>query len=192
MSEAIELYKKDGATAGIYYCSECRAVFKTEPEAKNCHGERLCGCGEPITERYRSKCSACQAKDWREEEVEREDDRFEKAKKIPADQYDGEMVYANDKYYESVDDALDGYLEGQEPEYVWACKNVGVQRADLEDITEHIVENMWEDADSSDLNGLDELQTALDAFNEANRSIRVWGPDYSTAILTHVRSESQP
>ena len=42
---------------------------------------------------------------------------------------------------------------------------------------------MWEDAAVDDLNGVDELQTAVDAFNEANKSVTVWMVDCSTAIL---------
>jgi hypothetical protein len=35
VSEAIELYKQDGSTAGIFYCSECRVVYRTKDERRN-------------------------------------------------------------------------------------------------------------------------------------------------------------
>lgn len=183
MREAIELYKKDGSAAGIFYCSECRVVFKTKEEAGNCHGERHCECGKLIDDKFRSSCPECTSKVWAERETAKEMERFENAHKLSASEYEGDMVYVGEKFYESVEDAIDQYLEGQEPEYVWACRNVGVPIASSDGIVESLVENMWEDADSSDLNGLDELDEAIGKFNEANKSIRVFHPDYTTAIL---------
>lgn len=184
MSEAIELYKKDGTAAGIFYCSECRIVHKTEAEATNCHGKRLCACGKAIEHKYQSDCTECRSKQWREQEAIKERERFDAAVKINVSDYKGDMVNIGDKFYEEIEDAIDQFLPGQEPEYVWACKNVGVPLADSDSIVENCLEGMWEDADARDLNGLAELDAALAAFNEANRSIRVFQPDYTTAILT--------
>lgn len=193
MSEAIELYKlQDGEykATGVFYCSECRVVHRTKEEAELCHGERLCGCGNKVMQGYYQKlCSDCQSKEWREKEAKREAERFEAAKKITAAEYDGEHVYLGDNYYDSVEDAIDQFLEGQEPEYVWACTTHGIRQAELEDVTQNIVENLWEDADTNDLNGLDEMQAAIDAFNKANESLQLWEPDYSTAILVGKESK---
>lgn len=183
MSEGIELYKKDGSTSGIFYCSECRVVFKTEIEAQNCHGERLCVCGKKVERKYNSTCDECQRKARNEEEAEKERNRFEKACKITEAEYDGDMVYLDDRFSDCVEDAIDQFLEGHEPEYVWACRNVGVPLANADSIIENLVENMWEDADFSDLNGVKELDAAIDEFNKANRTINVYQPDYTTAIL---------
>ena len=183
---AIELYKQDGTTAGIYYCSECRIVHRDKEQADWCHGERVCACGKKITQGYFQKtCNDCQWAEVCEKGRLKEAERFEKARKITEDQYDGDMVYLDDKYYESVLDAIDEYDVGTEPEYVWACKDVGVPRASSDSIVEHCLDNMWEDADSSDLNGLEELDAAIAAFNEANKGISVWYPDYTTAILVN-------
>lgn len=183
MSEAIELYKKDGTSAGIFYCSECRIVFRTQEEAQCCHGERICECGKKIEQRYYGKCNACQSKEWAKKSAARERERFDAAKKITWAEYDGGMIYDGDDYFEDLESALDRYDEGQEPEYVWACKDIGVRKLQVEDVLENLVEGMWEDADTSDLNGVVELDTAIREFNKANESISVWEPDYSTAIL---------
>lgn len=183
VSEAIELFKEGGVPAGVFYCSECRAVFGSREQATNCHGERLCVCGNKIEVRYHSECSSCWSKKSRDEEAKREAERFEKANKIPAAEYTGEMVYDNDKFYTEIEDAIDPYLPGQEPEYVWACTDVGVPRATTESLYENLIENMWEDADVSDLNGVEELEAAMTAFNEANKGIHVYQTDYTTAIL---------
>jgi hypothetical protein len=185
MSEAVELYKKDGTTAGIFYCSECRVVYGSKDSAQYCHSERLCACGNKIDRKFYCQCSECDRVERNAKEDAREAERFEKAKKVQASEYTGGMVFGrDDQYYESVEDAIDQYLEGQEPEYVWACKDVGVAEASAESLYENILENMWEDADVSDLYGVDELEVAIIAFNKANEGISVWEPDYSIAILT--------
>jgi hypothetical protein len=190
MSEAIELYKADGTTAGIFYCSECRCVAKTETEARNCCGQMLCECGKKIERKFYRECNDCQWERQKKESAAKEAERFEKAKKITEAEYAGDKVFVGDDYYDSVEDAVDGYLEGQEPEYVWACKDIGVPKATSEGIVEHLLESMWDDADHNDLNGLEELDAAIEKFNEANKSVSVYTPDYSTAILVPVAAKS--
>jgi hypothetical protein len=188
---AIELYKQDGSASGVYFCESCRIVYSNKEDAEWCHGERLCACGVKITQGYRQKtCSDCESKVWKEKERKREAEKFEAATKINAEDYKGEHVYLDDKYYDSVEEAIDQFLEGQEPEYVWACVDKQLPKVDLEDLTCNLLDNMWEDAEVSDLNGIEELEEALAVFNEANKSIQLWEPDYSTAIL--VQRESQP
>jgi hypothetical protein len=185
---AIELFKADGTTAGIFYCSECKVVARTKEEADFCHGERLCACGKTI-KRYGSYkvCEECEHKEWVLKESKKEWDRFEKATKITEAEYTGDHVLDGDEFYE----AIDRYEEGQEPEYVWACKTHGLPTVDLEDVTCNLLDNMWEDAGTSDLNGLEELEAALTEFNKANESIQLWEPDYSTAILVSPRKEEE-
>ncbi len=186
MSEAIELYHKDGRSAGVFYCSECRIVHKTEQEAAACHGERLCDCGKKMdwNERFCAKCSACRQKDFEEKERAKELERYRDARLITEAEYDGGMIYSGDRYYDSVEDLIE-HCEAYEtpiPVYVWACKNVGLPLVDISDITDRLIEEGWEDMDESDLYGVDELNAAIDAFNEANRDVAVYQADYSTAI----------
>lgn len=188
MGQAVELYKKheDGTieACGIFYCSECRVVHRTQDEANWCHGERRCACGNKIMQGYyQRQCSDCDHKEWKEKERQKELKRFDEATKIAYADYKGEWVYDNDKFYPELEDAIDGYLEGHEPEYVWACKRVGIPRIDLEDVTTNILNNMWEEAETGDLNGIEELEKALQAFNDANKDLPVYEVDYSTAIL---------
>ena len=196
MGTAVELYKKheDGTMepCGIFYCSQCRIVHRTKEEAEWCHGERLCACGKKITRGYfQRKCNECEHKEWKEKEREKEAEGFEAATKIKESEYTGDHVYCGDKYYDSVEDAIDQYLVGQEPEYVWACRTHGIPTVDVEDVTTNILDNMWDEADINDLNGVEELEEALKAFNKANESIQLWEPDYTTAILVEKRDNGE-
>lgn len=182
MSEAIELYKQDGTSAGIFYCSECRSVYRTKEEADGCHGERTCECGGKI-ERYYSTCSACRNKAWKAEQEAKERERFEKAEKVSYADYKGGMLFDGDKYHDDLESLEDDLFDVSLPAYVWACKDIGVPKANSDSIIENLLENMWEDADHNDLNGLEELDAAIEKFNAANQSISVWEPDYSTAII---------
>lgn len=180
---AIELYKHDGVSAGIFYCGTCRVVYADKDQAEQCHGERLCSCGNKITRGYQKHCDNCESEAWKEKERKKESERFESATKISESEYSGDMVFHGDSYFHSVEEAVDGYLEGHEPEYVWACQDRGLPKIDLEDITCNLIDNMWEDACTDDLNGVDEFETAIAAFNKSNETISVWYPDYKIAIL---------
>ena len=54
------------------------------------------------------------------------------------------------------------------PAYAWACRDIGVRLATTESMIESILDEMWEDADENALNGVEELEAAVCAFNEAN------------------------
>jgi hypothetical protein len=184
---AIALFHEDGKPAGIWYCSECRVVHAEEARAIRCHGTLTCACGSPVEIRYSSQCNACDCAAWSERMRTQEAARFEKAQKIPAVDYGG-PVYADGvgpEWFETLDEYFE-YVEDDDAAiaaYLWATKNVGVRRVSTEDLTESLFDGMWEDADESDLNGIPELAEALDAFNEANKSVRVWNIDYTRAIV---------
>jgi hypothetical protein len=71
----------------------------------------------------------------------------------------------------------------EKPKYVWACRENHFALADVRDITDRIADEAYEDFDLNDLKGLEELKAAIDKFNEANRDVVSYEPDYSTAIL---------
>lgn len=182
---AIELFHGDGRNSGIWYCSECRAVFNDGFMAQRCHGVTHCEtCGVSLGKRaphYQKQCNECDRKDRVARQVKEEFDRYAKAVKIASSDYTGPQIFFNDQYYETIEEAIDQCDEP--PEYVWAAKNIGLRKASTEDLIERILEEAWEDADSDDLNGLDELGVAVDAFNEANSGTDVYMVDYCEAIV---------
>jgi len=117
-------------------------------------------------------------------EVTQNKERFAKAKKVEA--WDG-GAWLGDRYFSTMDELCDHLeSEGEEwPEYVWAaCPTTVISTLDVADVVEnHISDRGWEDMETSDLNGVAELQAALDAFIKANEGVVSYLPDFKTAIL---------
>lgn len=183
---AVELFHADGKPSGVWYCSECYALYNQQEHARSCHGiiTHCKSCGKELGQRqryYRTRCDECSEKQRRDNQAKEELDKYTKATKIKASEYTGSRVYFGGKYYETVEDAIDGCDEP--PEYVWAAKNVGLPKATIEDLIYRVLDEAWEDADPNVLYGLEELQEAVDAFNEANSGIAVYVVDYREAIV---------
>lgn len=68
------------------------------------------------------------------------------------------------------------------PEFVFATERIDVPYLDASDITCSIVEKVGADGDDIDFAGLEELQQALDAFREANRTLHWWIADHKRKI----------
>ena len=187
---ATELYLKEGKSAGVFYCEKCRNVAGSQHLAEQCCKNYLCSkCGKDTGSRSWLVCDACRAAD----EVAKERARFEKAEKLSA--WDG-LVYlegtGRDGFSDSLSDFYDNWADdhdegGELPKYVWACKANHFVNAAVSDITERMCDYAYEDFDPETLDGLDELKSALQKFNEANAAVCSYGPDYSKAILLNVR-----
>lgn len=120
-----------------------------------------------------------------------EAERFERAEKIAAADYNG-WVICGDDYYPSVSEYLD-YIEsenydlGEEDEkvlpeeYVWACAGTPCCQINLD----HIIENATDEAheDYNGPMGVKELQKAVDEFNKLNEDDLSYTPDYKKAII---------
>ncbi len=182
---AIELFHADGKPSGVWYCSECRAVHTRLRTAQSCHGVTHCEkCGKELGKRqpyYKTHCQECDNDIWRKKQAEEELVRYARAVKIRASEYTGPQVYFGERYYDTVEDAIDGC--DQPPEYIWSAKDVGLKKATMEDLVDRILQEAWEDADIDDLNGTEELQRAIDLFNESNAGISVYMVDYNEALV---------
>jgi hypothetical protein len=189
---ATELYLKDGRSAGVFYCEKCKIVHRTTAEADQCCMPYHCkGCGKE-TQRYVNICSAC----FNKQQDKKEAERFAKAAKIT--KWDG-WVYVEglgyqNGYFQSVEDLID-YLtdeeDGNYPQYAWTCSANHFVNAEISDITERIGDNAYEDFNTEDLNGLQELKAAIAKFNDANKDAVSYTPDYTTAVLIE-KPKEQP
>jgi hypothetical protein len=173
---AIQLFRPDGVPAPAFLCGTCSIVYIDAGGAARCCAVYGCAaCGRPITdERGTTYHHAC----WFAAKVE-------EAEKL--DEWDGwvfvEGVGPQDGYFESVEELLKYYKqEGlRPPEWVFACKQLPFPDVDISDITDHINDNTFEEAEYH-LHGLDELGEALKAFNEANKAFVSYEPDYTRVV----------
>jgi len=205
---AIELHHKDGRTAGVYYCSECKCVAKTKERADECCAPYLCtGCGVELPRKnYRTVCSTCSA----EREREREAARFAAAEKVA--EWDGwlysdEIQGYNDGYYANVEELIE-YIEDNTPEagemsemdeeelaeiptlpeYLWTCDEERFATVSLDSIMDTIADDGYEDFDTDDLKGTAELGAALEAFNAANAHIVSYSPNYKKVLILGMKA----
>lgn len=106
-----------------------------------------------------------------------EKNRFEKARKLKEDEYDG-PVYDGGRYYANTEEFRDCFEvnseEGDElPEYLWTCTVRPMVNIDLGDILERVGEDI-EDFDVDSLRGIKELEAAIEVFNEVNKDRESW------------------
>jgi hypothetical protein len=182
---AIALHLADGTTAGIYYCGKCRHVARTQAEAEQCCKPRVCACGKK-TEGYWTVCHDCREKAERAKEAK----RFADAEKLTA--WDGpvfaEGIGPQDGFFETVDDLTEHCEDNgmSLPPYVWPCDKVPFAVVDFDDIVEAAA---YEDFDAGDLSGTAELKAAIEAFNEANKALCLWEPNYKKALVLTAEGE---
>lgn len=120
-----------------------------------------------------------------------EQQRFEKAEKIAAADYDGwvflEGAGYNEGYFESVEYLKEWIEEGSDnpeyPKYVWACIGRPIVNLDFDNCLPSIYNNAYEGFEADDLSGLEELEAALEKFNEVNKNLKCYYPDYKRVIV---------
>jgi hypothetical protein len=155
---------------------------------------------------HRTVCQPCEAK----KDAEREAARFAAAEKIS--EWDG-WIYCespqgyNDGYFSGVSD-LEDYISDNTPDaeemaeldeeeradipkmpaYVWTCDEDCFATVSLEGIMENIADNGYEDFDTADLSGTEELGAAIEIFNTANRGVVSYSPNYKKALILGMNS----
>ena len=111
-------------------------------------------------------------------------ERFEKAEKVTECD---EGVFYEDLYFATLDELFDHFKcqGGEPPKYVWAAQGEPVisSLSVAEVVESDVSDRGWEDMETSDLNGIDELQKALDQFVEANRTVKSFHANYAKAVL---------
>lgn len=194
---ATELFLSSGKTAGIWFCGKCRIVQKTQEDA-----ERHCSCftcgkhQDWSAGRIRTECDECSGK--RRAKLRQE--RIENAVEVPS--YDGPLYLDRggyeDDYFQDMDDLLERlYCEGEDdetrelPEWAFCCTTKPVS-LDASRVIEWATDDHFDDA-ADHLCGVEELEKAIDAFNEANKEVVSWNVDYKRKVrIPREESEVQP
>jgi len=157
------------------------------------------GCGA-ITGTSTGTCSAC----WDLKRFRDEQQKLRRATVITAESHDG-YVFADgcgwsDGYFESLEALLEhcDNDSAEPPCFVHPCKPTQPPTLDMSWLCESLVEDQYEDFDSNDLVGIDDLEKAIEAFNARQVSYS-WMWDASRvivldearfhALLTHDRND---
>jgi hypothetical protein len=173
--------RTDGKDVFVWACGECGFISSNEEMAKKCCSCLTCGTKLDRSRGY-TNCDSCREK----ERAKSEEERFQKAEKLES--WDG-WVYLegagyNEGYFRSLGELVD-FLEDDErevwPEYIFICKEQPFPGADIDSIIENVTCEMYEDA-ADNLNGLEELEKAINAFNEANKNMITYYPDYKRMV----------
>lgn len=184
--QAKELFHAEGKSAGVWYCSKCKIVKKTEAEAESCCKPRLCrdcGCELP-SDRWNVNCSKC-SDAWY---AKQRQDRLEKAKLVdPSDEIMfmvEELCGHNDGWFTYINEIID-YCFDEDPQWLPEfafCSKFEQRQIDLGDILERISEDGYEDM-GENFSGVEELQAAIDRFNELNKEqMKVYNVDYTRKV----------
>jgi len=122
--------------------------------------------------------------------AKRDADRFEKAEKVDAADWSGWVFDGGDSYHASVDDWLerwaDNHTDGDDiPTHIWAAESEKVvSELDIEDVLQPSIEARgWEEMDSGDFHGVENLKFALDRFVYLNRNVVSYRENPKKAIL---------
>jgi hypothetical protein len=182
-----ELFHADLRPAGVYYCSECRLMYRTGELAlaESCCKPKRCTLCDIELEK-KSGWTICDACRWAKDDA-RIQGLWDRATKVDSHEYDdGVYDEDNDKYHDDIDAFLEWLVdEHDEPPSPWprvfACKPMDF-RLDAYQLAEHAFEEAHEDAwDAMAPGAIGELQAVLDAWCERHDPGTVV-PDYSRAI----------
>jgi hypothetical protein len=182
---AMQLFHQDGKPSKAWYCPECKLVKANQKDAERCCQPVICDCGKEVEEKYWTACNACR----KLKDEAREKARFDAAEKVT--DWDG-PVYSdglgyNDGYFSELDALYEDIEPEDLPNYVWCCDSDPTVSLSIGSFLDNI--EFPENQDEHDLDGLKELQEALDIFNDKNKNVTTWTPDYKRVYV--IRSEEK-
>jgi len=173
---AKELFFADHKPAGVFSCGKCGVIARDPITADECCKPHICPyCHKEVEDKHRTAHESCIY-----------NARIEKAEKLKS--WDGWIFLDGhgykEGYFEDLQDLID-WLDDEEtdtrPEWAFVCKTVPFKGPDIGNIIEQCCDDMYEDAEDS-LSGLDELESAIKEFNEANREMVSYYPDYKRVV----------
>ena len=189
---AQQLHLADGTLVDAWRCSACERIYieRDAYSAGPCCTCRDCGVSLVSDRVHRTVCAACEAK----RDQAREAQTLAKAVEVP--EHDG-PVLVGDEFFGSAEDAEDRFAaDGHNaPEFAYVC-DVHHYQLDLDDVLEQMIERAEVDDPISprELDGVDALRAAVDAFNAANAAptaTQFWTPDYKRKVRLTIASERE-
>jgi hypothetical protein len=194
---AIYLYLPDGTPTKWSMCSECQTVaapgnFDLSQKCCTCYD-----CGEPLPKDERVPYATAKGKSLYHRECERKRRMTHDAKVLEKAElitdYQGPVYldgvgrgsYGDGFFFDvqELSEHLD-FHEGERPLFAHCCTQHGFS-IDLDSVLENATQEMYDDV-ADDVEGVTELQDAVDAFNKLNESIKTWHPDYKRKVAISV------
>lgn len=171
--EAMRLKDSSGVDIDVWTCSRCKLLSRDQQEAEKCC--TCLGCGKP-TDHLSCWCEEC----WQKNEQAKEAEAVSKAQQVDPATYDGPVYNPKIDYYaQSLADGLDMWPD---LEYFWACTVSPVVNLVLGEILEEQTQEAPDGFDVDDLDGLEDLEVAVAKFNDLNKDVVKWEPDYGRVI----------
>jgi len=210
MTAPIPLHAYDDASGTYkpvaYACGKCKTVAASPAQyigedadaaarqsaSEHC-GPWFCACGKERPTRHDLVCQTCRRAESDKREAERRAGYLAKAKRVPLDEYEGDVFYDEDaSEYLTRDEVLDRIAEGEVPGLLFGTTETGFTLDASEIITAEFESgDHHEDASEQlDYGATDALQEALDAWcaEYAAKVITSW-PDHSVIVELPTRSE---
>jgi len=172
--------------AGVFFCSKCRRVWPNEHDAGQCCLCSYCGKELPKGENYHHY--ECMMSAYRK----RHEAQLASARVVT--DHEGfvfcEQGGPNDGYAQDIDemaewwqDEIDSGDRGRDeyPEFVLACMVRPPRQVDADDLVEMLAEEGYEDM-HDDVVVPDSLKDALKEFNDANKNLVTYEPDYKRKV----------
>lgn len=201
MPEPIRLYISiPHENPAAFACGKCRVVCPSEEDATAHCACRRCGAIiEPLPRLGRGRiCATCHPIEAQESATERqrlaaEQDAasFAKAKKVPASEWTGPVVWdcgsgdmSGDGYYSGTEAVEDECAQGgrELPEYVWGTEEESMS-LDAGDIIQRALEDAYDGAaDQISAEAQAELQALLDGWCERHK-VTWYSEDRSVAVI---------
>lgn len=178
--------RPDGARATVFACGICGNVAHDVRMAEDCCATKACRTCGKVTDTGFVECNACRSAGY----AAREQDCFDKAKKVTFAEYGGVWLYVDDdRYFSDLDSLLDHY-DGEPADKVptWAWATTGRKfSVDAQDVLESRLEDWFEDA-TDYIPDLTELQAALDKV--AAEIPDCHEVDYGTVVLFEAEAKA--
>jgi hypothetical protein len=160
-----------------YVCGNCGLKHFSKEFVDRCCMPYNCSvCGTAL-DKYHMICEVCAEKE-----------RYEKATKTRASTYSGWVYWEGHGYNEGYFDNIESlkrycncHTKELLPYYVWACEKIthGLYGSD-------IIDNAYEEAyegAKDQLVMVDELEAFCERFNEANKDVVSYYPNYNVALI---------
>ncbi len=177
------LFVAGGKPVEAWQCVVCSLVWTDSRAAVLCCNDRCRKCGkEDSTRKGMEQCPECMAI----AHLAFVQERFQKAEKVA---YTGGYVWWEDGEEDSFHASLADFLTYCEeecvepPGYVYLCQRREFVKIDLDSIWDQMGDEGYEDFGPEDLNGVEELEAAARAFEEKNKGVICYVPDYTKAVV---------